>query len=163
MKKTHTTSYRPQGNGMVEQFNHTLLDMLATTVGNHSSDWEILIISCVSTSVHSSTGYSPFFLMFGCQVTILVNLMYFLNQGQEKELLDYVNQLRKGLKEANALVRNRCESEHQLQKAIYDRKVHGKPFSSGDMVWLFSPAVPGRRCKKFYHPWKIYSGGENRE
>ena len=91
--------------------------------------------------------------MFGRQATIPVDLMYNLNQGQEKELPDYVRQLREGLKEAYALVRNRCESEHQRQKAIYDRKVHGKPFSIGDMVWLFSPAVPRGRCKKF-HPWK---------
>ena len=75
-------------------------------------------------SVHSTTGYSPFFLMFGRQATIPVDLMYNLNQGQEKELPDYVRQLREGLKEAYALVRNRCESEHQRQKAIYDRKVH---------------------------------------
>eukprot|EP00731_Ephydatia_muelleri_P022808 Em0015g391a len=138
IKKTHTTPYRPQGNGMVERFNRTLPDMLATAVG----DWEIHI------------RYSQFFPMFGRQATIPVDLMYSLNQGQEKELPSYAHQLREGLKEAYALVRNHCESEHQLQKAIYDRKVHGKPFSIGNMVWLFSPAVPRGRCKKFHHPWK---------
>ena len=92
--------------------------------------------------------------MFGRQATIPVDFMYNLNQGQEKELPDYVHQLREGLKEAYVLVRNRCESEHQWQKAMYDRKVHGKPFSIGDIVWLFSLAVPRGRCKKFHHPWK---------
>ena len=142
---------------MVERFNCTLLDMLATAVGDHPSDWDIHIRKlcfAYNTSVHSTTGYSPFFLMFGRQATIPVDLMYNLNQGQEKELPDYVHQLREGLKEAYALVRNRCESEHQRQKAIHDRKVHVKPFGIGNMVWLFSPAVPRRRCKKFHHPWK---------
>ena len=116
---------------MVERFNCTLLDMLATAVGDHTSDWEIHIRKlcfAYNTGVHSTTGYSPFFLMFGRQATIPADLMYNLNQGQEKELPDYVHQLREGLKEAYALVRNRCKSEHQRQKAIYDRKVHGKPF-----------------------------------
>eukprot|EP00731_Ephydatia_muelleri_P031436 Em0022g950a len=42
-------------------------------------------------------------LMFGRQATIPVDLMYNLNQGQEKELPDCVRQLREGLKEAYAL------------------------------------------------------------
>ena len=40
VRKTHTTPYHPQGNGMVERFNRTLLDMLSTTVGDHPSNWE---------------------------------------------------------------------------------------------------------------------------
>ena len=106
---------------MVERFNRTLLDMLATAVGDHPSDWEIHIRKlcfAYNTSTHSSTGYSPYFLMFGRQATIPVNLMYCLNQGKEKTLPDFVQHLREGLSEAYALVRERCELEHQRQKAI---------------------------------------------
>ena len=28
------------------------------------------------------------------------------------------------------------------QKAYYDRKVHGERFNTGDLVWLWNPAVP---------------------
>ena len=67
IKKTHTTPYRPQGNGIEERFNRTLLDLLVTAVGYHPSDWEIRIRKlcfAYNTRVHSTTGYSPFFLMF---------------------------------------------------------------------------------------------------
>eukprot|EP00731_Ephydatia_muelleri_P036277 Em0229g3a len=47
IKKSHTTPYRPQGNGMVERFNRTLLDMLATAVGDNPADWENYIHNCV--------------------------------------------------------------------------------------------------------------------
>ena len=48
IKKSHTTPYRPQGNGMVERFNRTLLDMLATAVGDNPADWENYIFTnCV--------------------------------------------------------------------------------------------------------------------
>ena len=150
IKKTHTTPYRPQGKGLVEQFNRTLLDMLATAVGDHPSDWKIHIRKlcfAYNTSVHSTTGYSLFFLMSGRRATIPVDLMYSLNQEQKKELPDYVHQLWEGLKEAYALVRNHFELEHQQQKAIYDKTVHGKPFSKGDMVWLSSPAIPRGRSR----------------
>ena len=79
VRKTHTTPYHPQGNGMVERFNRTLLDMLSTTVGDHPSNWEHnlrKVCLAYNSSVHASTGFSPFFLMFGRQVTLPVDLMY---------------------------------------------------------------------------------------
>ena len=160
IKKTHTTPYRPQGNGMVERFNRTLLDMLAIAVGDHPADWEVHIRKlcfAYNTSVHSSTGYSPFFLMFGRQATIPADLMYPLTQTQcqeKKDLPEYVHKLREGLQEAYALVRRRCDTEHKRQKAIYDKRAHGEAFNKDDLVWLFSPAVPRGKCKKFHHPWK---------
>ena len=128
IKKTHTTPYRPQGNGMVERFNRTLQDMLAIAVGKHPADWEVYIRKlcfAYNTSVHSSTGYSPFFLMFGRQATIPIDLMFPLDKEQQKEVPEYVHQLREGLQAAYSLVRERCNTEHKRQKAIYDRKAHG--------------------------------------
>ena len=40
VRKTHTTPYHPQYNGVVKRFNGTLLDMLSTTTGDHPSDWD---------------------------------------------------------------------------------------------------------------------------
>ena len=157
IKKTHTTPYRPQGNGMVERFNRTLLDMLATTVNDHPADWEVYIRKlcfAYNTSIHSSTGYSPFFLMMGRQASIPIDLMFPVNKEQEKEVPAYVHQLREGLQSAYALVREQCETEHQRQKAIYDKKAHGRPYEKGDLVWLFSPAVPRGHSRKLHHPWK---------
>eukprot|EP00731_Ephydatia_muelleri_P027663 Em0019g536a len=157
IRKSHTTPYRPQGNGMVERFNRTLLDMLATVVGDHPSDWEMYIRKlcfAYNTSTHSSTGFTPFYLMFGRQASIPVDLMFPFNLGPEKELRTYVEQLRKGLRDAYAIVRDNCDADHRRQKALYDRKVSGQPFGKGALVWLFDPAVPRGKCKKLHHPWK---------
>ena len=79
IRKTHTTPYHPQGNGMVERFNRTLLDMLAKTTHNHPNDWECCVrkvCMAYNSSVHPSTGFSPFFLMFGREAKLPVELMY---------------------------------------------------------------------------------------
>eukprot|EP00731_Ephydatia_muelleri_P003753 Em0001g3753a len=157
IRKSHTTPYRPQGNGMVERFNRTLLDMLATVEGDHPSDWEMYIRKlcfAYNTSTHSSTGFTPFYLMFGRQASIPVDLMFPFNLGPEKELRTYVEQLRKGLRDAYAIVRDNCDADHRRQKALYDRNISSQPFGKGALVWLFNPAVPRGKCKKLHHPWK---------
>ena len=146
-------------SGMVERFNRTLLNMLSTAVGNHQADWQQHIRKlCLAynSSVHSSTGFTPFFLMFGCQVKLPIDLMYGTNQMEPNTTSEYARCLKDALQEAYALVRERCQAEHKRQKELHDQKVHGKPFSPGELVWLHSTAVPRSRSRKLHHryPWK---------
>ena len=65
--KSCTTAYHPAGDGLVEHFNRSLLQMLCAYV-LHQSDWEQylpLVLYAYHTAVHTSTGVSPFELMFG--------------------------------------------------------------------------------------------------
>ena len=67
MKKSRTTAYHPQGDGMVERFNWSLLQLLRTYV-EKEDDWErhlCLALLAYRTAMHSSTGVSPFAMMFG--------------------------------------------------------------------------------------------------
>ena len=68
ISKTRTTAYHPQCDGLVERFNRTLQDMIATITVDHPFDWEEALPKvCIAynTSIHSTTGYSPFYLMYG--------------------------------------------------------------------------------------------------
>ena len=97
IRKTRTTPYHPQCNGMVERINRTLLDMLSTTAGNHQADWQQHIRKlCLAynSSIHSSTGVSPFFLMFGRQVKLPIDLMYGTNQMVSQTTTEYAQSLK---------------------------------------------------------------------
>ena len=77
----------------MERFNRTLLGMLATTVDSYPSSWEQNIhrvCLAYNSSVHASTGFSPFFLMFGRQVKLPVDLMYGTTQGKKTAVMEYV-------------------------------------------------------------------------
>ena len=67
IKKSRTTAYHPQCDGMVERFNRSLLQLLRCYV-NTEEDWETylpLVLYAYRTAPHSTTGISPFQLMFG--------------------------------------------------------------------------------------------------
>ena len=77
IKKTHTTSYHPQGNSLVGRSNRTILQMLRCYV-NKNDDWErylYLVLFAYRTSKHSSTGVSPFQLMYGRDPPSIVQLL----------------------------------------------------------------------------------------
>ena len=64
INKTRTTAFHPQSDGLMERLNQTLLSMLAATVHEHPGDWDKklrLVCMAYNTSVHQSTGFSPFF------------------------------------------------------------------------------------------------------
>ena len=156
IEKTRTTPYHPQCDGLIERFNRTLLDMLATTTHDHPFDWEDNIRKvCLAynTSVQSTTGYTPFFLVFGRQARVPVDIMYATDKPSETTPGEFATTLQTALENAYSLVRSKTGAKQERQKEFYNRKVHGKPFSPGDQVWLFSPVVPRGKSKKLHHPW----------
>ena len=55
--------YHPQSDGLVERFNRTLLDMLATAAREQPFDWESQLwrlCLAYNTSTHQTTGEPPF-------------------------------------------------------------------------------------------------------
>ena len=158
MQKSRTSPYHPQCDGVVERFNRTLLDMLATTTHNHPFDWEDQLPKvCIAynTSVQASTGYTPFFLMFGREARMPVDLMYSTDTARPPVVptAQYAAGTKKSLQEAYRQVRRKLAVAHARRKDHYDKKIHGQPFKIGDLVWLHSPAVPRGKSKKLHHPW----------
>lgn len=156
IRKTRTTAYHPQGDGLVERFNRTLLAMLATCAQQHPSTWEThlqKVCFAYNSSEHPSTGYSPFYLMFRREARLPVELMFGPSPTDDLPPPSYAKELQSLLCSAYERVRNHLNVSHRHQKLLYDKRVHGKPYQTGDFVWLLKPQVPPGQSRKLYCPW----------
>ena len=71
IQKTHTTAYRPSGNGQVERFNRTLMNAVRCFVDKAPEKWDVhvpQIAGAIRSSVHRSTGSTANRLMLGREV-----------------------------------------------------------------------------------------------
>jgi transposase InsO family protein len=64
-----TSPYHPASDGLVERFHGTLKDNLSMYLNERLSDWEVYLPAVCfaynSTVALDSTGFSPFYLMYG--------------------------------------------------------------------------------------------------
>ena len=156
IKKTHTTPYHPQSDGLVERLNRTILSMLATTIKDHGEEWEhhlAKVCFAYNTSIHKSTGFTPFYLMYGRQARIPVDLIYSTPEPSDQSHGEYARNLRQSLENAYSTARERLQTAAQRQKTNYDQRIHGEPFKVGDLVYLHNPVVPKGKSRKLHCPW----------
>uniref|UniRef100_A0A671PPZ2 Integrase catalytic domain-containing protein n=1 Tax=Sinocyclocheilus anshuiensis TaxID=1608454 RepID=A0A671PPZ2_9TELE len=78
INKTRTSSYQPQSDGMIERFNRTLLSMLSFYVDDNQQNWDVLlpyVMMAYRSSIHSSTGFTPYKVLFGQEMVLPVDIM----------------------------------------------------------------------------------------
>ena len=81
-----TTPYNPCGNSQCEQFNRTLFGLLKSLDKEKKPNWPQHLASLVfvyNATPHTTTGFHPYKLMFGCKVPMSCNVWLRLDQYQE--------------------------------------------------------------------------------
>ena len=149
VEKSRTTPYHAMGNGMAERFNQTLLNMLGTLENHQKEDWKSFVAPLVhayNATKHDSTGYSPYFLMFGRHPRLAIDAYLGLNSPEESisSREHYVTKLKKRLQFAYKIASKEAQKSAERHKARYDLKVREATLSIGDRVLVRQVGLKGK-------------------
>ena len=158
IKKTRTTPYHPQSDGMVERFNKTLATMLSAYVNEHHSDWDSYlpyVMMAYRASVHETTGFTPNYLMLGREVSTPLDIMYEMpNAVKYIPRNKWAWQLKERMEEAHKYVRENIKTAMVRQKKYHDQKLSWQMFSKGDQVYVYFPLRKVGLSPKFTSYWR---------
>lgn len=150
VQKSRTTPYHPMGNGHTERFNRTLGNMIRALPPREKHKWPQMLQTLTfvyNCTAHESTGYAPFFLMYGRIPRLPVDVM-FHNVARDNDVTDYdsyVKRMRDDLREALALAQTNTGASQQRQADLYNKKQKGVDIEEGDRVLLANKGERGRR------------------
>ena len=135
IRKSRTTSYHPEGNGLVERLNRTLIHHLKAFVGPTDVHWDIhlpLVLLAYRAAVHSSTGFTPSRLLYGAELRLPADLVFPPPDPPELSPFAYIQLVRDRLAQAHSVARVQLAAVHRHQKSVYDAHCSGPSFVVGD-------------------------------
>ena len=149
IEKVQTSAYHPQSNGALERYHAELKRYLRYFIDEDQSNWDEWVrLACFSynTSVHSSSGFTPYEVMFGRKAEMPSAL-----KQKNKPFYaydDYVSELREKMRKTNQIAGENLIENKEKRKEIYDKNAKEPTFKVGDMVLLKSETVRQGRSKK---------------
>ena len=156
IERSRTTPYHPMGNGLTERFNRTLLQMLGTLTTEQKQNWKKYVgpmVHAYNSLRQETTGQTPYFLMFGRQPRLPVDIAFQLDQETAKQpMTSYVTDMKDRLQKAYELASKATERAQERQKRYYDLKVRGNNIQVGDRVMVKIVAFEGKH--KLANKWE---------
>ena len=169
-----SSAYHPQTNGLDERMNQTVTKALIKYVETEEDDWDEYldaILFSYRTSIHASTKYTPFFLMFGREAVLPIELQLHEETGApipnsvtsipfENKVLKYVTHFAEIQGKVFSQAHLNIQKAQSHQKLQYDRRHCTIEFKVGDLVLKRNmrniARVGGRKQRQWSGPYIIH-------
>ena len=164
IRHNYTTTYYPQCNGLNERFNGELVQILSKITEHRGKNWDLELPSALwayRTSVKTSTGFTPFHLVYGKEEAILpvevelpaVKMLEKLlgpSNDAFKERLLHLQEVQ--LDRMVALEYYEKMQEQALAKV--NQKIKNKDIKGDDLVLRYNSKLDKTFQKKFQIKWE---------
>ena len=153
--KTRNFSYRPQSNGVVERLIGTIKNMLWKFCQENPKDWINLldqVMFAYRTSIHTSTGHSPFFMDKGRSARIPMDVIMGtkVDQVLGETYSQTASNLYHKLQNTYNAVTKTIQGKQDYSKKRYDENAVVKHYKVGDWIYVWKPTPAYCKYKKFY-------------
>ena len=156
------TFYHPASQGKIERTHRVISDILAKYVSEGQSDWDLFVPACqmaINSSVHSSTGYSPYYLLHGRHPTLPPEALLLNNPPQAwSGYAQYVAELLQNTHLAFAEARQKIGKTALQNRERTRPKARFRDISIGQNIMLYTPKVSQgdkRKLAMFWQPGYI--------
>ncbi len=153
------SAYHPQTGGHTERYNRTLCTMLSAYVQNNPTHWEEKLpyaLFAYRTAEHSSTKATPFYLVYGRQARLPVEIDF---SAQPHHTGDQVDNLSVRCDAFVELACSREEASRNIraaqakQKKYHDAKVEVEEYQVGEKVLVHNTRRLARKGGKLGARW----------
>eukprot|EP00253_Pinus_taeda_P028752 PITA_28752 len=168
-----TTPYHPQENGQVESSNKVIESIWTKPVASHRRDWAARLPEALwayRTTWRSTTGYSPYHLVFGKQPIFPIEFEIQTLRTAQEVGLDLSEAQKNRLQQINELdetrlfaLQNTSLIQHQRAK-WHDALIKDKIFHEGDWALLYDSRFqdfPGKLQTHWLGPYEIQEFHDN--
>ena len=163
VRHIRTSVYHAQSNGVCERYNGTLKRCLRRIAMDDPRHWDKAIpavLFAYRDTQHSSTGYSPFELIYGHQVR---GPLEFLKECWESETVDeedrevhkYILHLRKRLQNSCRMALESIKQTQVRNKDLFDRHARRRLLRPGDQVLVLLPTDVRKLLLQWKGPYVI--------
>ena len=132
--------YNLRGNAYCERFNRTMIGLLTSLSKEQKDNWPLHLPSLVfayNAMPHSTTGYQPYELMFGCKAPTICNVWLRLADYDDKFLqskCEWVNQQHELILAANRWALKRIKQS--VEKSVSWARGKDLKIPMGNLVLL---------------------------
>jgi len=141
-KLVHSTSYYPQGNGLAESSNKSMLRLIKKLLEDNKKNWDSKLKYALWAHIvtnQKSTGNSPFKLVYGTeamfpiQLTLLVAKFLQQEQNEEEDMAKRITDLAEVHQIREQLVEKFAAHQRKIKEA-FDKRTKSDNFQVGDLV-----------------------------
>lgn len=140
-KLNMSTAYHPESDGQTERANRTVEEMLRHFVSYQQDNWDTLLPGvefAYNSSKNISTGFSPFYLVYGQE---LATPAAFISPSFQRTNIEDTDQFLDRMQQTIDLAKRSIIRSQDNQKKYADNKRKQEEFQVGDKVLLNSKHI----------------------
>ena len=158
LRKIRTAAYHPQTDGQAERFNRSLIEMLRATTTDRNVHWDDVlapVLFAYRSAVNSSTGFSPYEMLYGRAPKLPGHLVLGEFVAARKLPEAHVTALQRILRKMWEEANRHLDAARATQKRYYDRFTTERRFEVGDLVWISAPPRTQKLLPRYIGPFRV--------